>query len=184
MYLYVYIRSVAILDHWFSNNVPQNCKNKLQFRSFVVSYFSHMGPDWPFTWAGCGRRAESLTSLIKVIKYFLSRHLCMKTMSLHCHSLLCVAHHLGGVCQHSPLRASGSGRRLPEAFQTTGERLVRGDRLWQHLLPAKQVSPHMLFDSNTTAHFSSFGAAGVASQHVEYWVTLKATEKWRLVWAV
>lgn len=51
------------------------------------------------------------------------------------------AHHLAGVCQHSPLRASGSGRRLPEAFQTTGEGPLRGDRLWQHLLPAKQVSP-------------------------------------------
>lgn len=40
------------------------------------------------------------------------------------------ADHLEGVRQHSPLRASGSGGRLPEALQATGEGSLWGDRLW------------------------------------------------------
>lgn len=59
-----------------------------------------------------------------------------------------LADHLEGVCQHSPLRASGSGRWLPKALQTTGEGPLWGHWLWQHLLPAKQVSPTFACSSN------------------------------------
>lgn len=50
-----------------------------------------------------------------------------------------LANHLGGVCQHPPLRSSGSGRRLPDALQTAGEGPLRDHRLRQDLLPTKQV---------------------------------------------
>lgn len=49
------------------------------------------------------------------------------------------AHHMEGVCQHPSFRAPGSGRGLPETLQTAGERPLWGDRLWQDLVPAKQV---------------------------------------------
>ena len=63
---------------------------------------------------------------------------CLSSCDLNA-CFLSVADHLEGVCQHPPVRASGPGRRLPEAVPAAGEGPLWGDGLRQHLLPAKQV---------------------------------------------
>lgn len=123
-----------------AKNTPSNAH--IKFSNFGLIF-----PGWigTLTAASSSPRAISLSPLIKYSSPQLevtSCHVTWNQPPLLLPFPPSVAHHLARVRQHPPLRASGSGWRLPEAFQTTGEGPLRGDGLWQHLFPAEQVSPH------------------------------------------